>query len=152
MSIVAKTRSRAVARKLVAVAGVVLAISGGGCLFQAAGGEDRRTGIDSVGPIESDKPVRVGQSTRDQALALLGKPSRTSDDGRAVEYEYRPATTYVGFVAPGGPCGLCGVYPFTVRGHESMYLGFDDAGVLTRLSSSRDPHPTDWRQFASSTR
>jgi hypothetical protein len=136
-------------RKLILVSQYLLTISTSGCLFEPSPSEERQTGIDRVGTAESNRQVRVGQTTRDETLSILGRPSSVSGDGRVVEYTYHPVTLRAGFIAPGGPCGLCGVYPFSFHSRESLYLSFDPAGVLTRYASSRDPDPPGWRKFPS---
>jgi hypothetical protein len=92
-------------------------------------------------------PVRIGQTTRPQAIASLGKPTRVSSDGRAIEYVYQPITGHRGYVALGGPCGLCGNYPWEVRTRETLWLAFDRTGILCRCATSRDNKATYFRLF-----
>jgi hypothetical protein len=139
-------------RKLCFSVSVLLMVSLSGCLYERATPEERQTGTDKIGTPESQKPVRIGQTTFDETVSTLGKPSRVSSNGRAVEYTYQPISGHGGFVSLGGPCGLCGVYPFTYRGHESLWLGFDGSGVLSRCASTRDGSPTDWEHFSAAAR
>src|SRR5690349_4092015 len=83
-----------------------------GCLHAVATPEERRTGIDLVGPAKSSTPIRVGVSTRSEVVQALGEPKEFSADGRAIAYSYNPIVARSGFVFLGGPCGLCGYYPF----------------------------------------
>ena len=134
-----------------AASGVAMLAGVCGCLFEPAAPTERLTGVDLVGPPGSAAPLRAGQTSRPQALNTLGNPSRVSSDGRAVEYDYQPVTTHVGFIFIGGPCGLCGYYPFQVHGSERLWLAFNDDGTLTRYATSRDHTPTDWDRFQAAT-
>jgi len=118
-----------------------------GCLYAPAEPAERRTGIDAVGAANSDSAVQIGVTTRAQAVAVLGKPQRVSSDNRAIEYSYHPITGHRGYVFLGGPCGMCGYYPWDVHTHETLWLAFDTSGIVSRAASTRDALPISWSAF-----
>ena len=125
----------------------LLVLGLGGCLHSAATPEEQQDGIDLVGEAETSAPIRVGVSTRSDVAAALGEPKQVSADGRAIAYSYDPIVSRSGFVFLGGPCGLCGYYPFEERGREDLWLAFDQAGTLKSYASSRKKSGGDWESF-----
>src|SRR5262245_42752985 len=109
-------------RELLTILALVLLSGLNGCLHAVATPEERRTGIDLVGSAESSAPIRVGVSTRSEVIRSLGEPKDVSSDGRAIAYSYNPIVARSGFVFLGGPCGLCGYYPFEDRTKEDLWL------------------------------
>ncbi len=126
---------------------VAVATGTAGCLYSPAEPGERRTGVDNIGVADGPASLRLGTATRAQVVAQLGSPKLTGVGGRAVGYEYDPITGHRGYVALGGPCGLCGNYPWDVRTHETLWLAFNSEDVLCRAVSSRDAHPPDWAAF-----
>jgi hypothetical protein len=133
---------------------ICVCLQGGlaGCantLYLPATPEERRTGVDLVGPAGSKLPIEAGNTSRSQIIGQLGKPERVSPDGRAIGYTYDPISGHRGHVALGGPCGLCGVYPIDLRTHETLWLAFGNDGTLNRYTSSREPGQVNWEAFCS---
>lgn len=118
-----------------------------GCLHEVAAPKERRTGIDLVGSAKSSAPIRVGLSTRSEVVRALGEPKEVSSDGRAIAYSYSPIVARSGFVFLGGPCGLCGYYPFEDRIKEDLWLAFDRDDILKLFASSREKGAGDWKVF-----
>lgn len=80
-----------------------------------------------VGNAESDRPVRVGQTTRDEVVRVLGLPSHASPDGRLAVYTWKVRNGLI--VWP-----LC-FQAYSQFGARGLELRFDPTGVLleTRL-------------------
>jgi hypothetical protein len=141
----------AVLRDVFLLAGLLLPLSSAGCLYSAVPPEKRQTGVDLVGSNSSAAPIRVGVTKRPDVIATLGTPQRVSADGRSIGYAYSPVVGRRGYVGLGGPCGLCGYYPWEVHAHETLWLGFDENGILSRSASSRDHPAVQWETFRAQT-
>ena len=76
-----------------------------------------------VGPADSRKPVRVGQTTRDQVLKLLGMPYVQASDGSALAYTW----TIQHGVAVWPLCFTAN----SVKGYRTLVLRFDAEGRLS---------------------
>jgi hypothetical protein len=75
-----------------------------------------------VGDKGSDKPVRVGRATEADGRRLLGDPPYSSDDGRVFAYTWMVRNGVIVFP-------LC-FSADSLRGHRTLVLRFDEAGVL----------------------
>ncbi len=130
--------------------GLLLPLSAG-CLEAPATQQERMTGVDHVGPNDSEKPLRVGQASREMVIAQLGPPTKLSRGRSCIGYEFDAVVGHKGYVTIGGPCGMCGEYPWKMLAKETLWLAFDQAGVLKSYNSSRDKPVVAWDQFVAST-
>ena len=134
-------------RRILILLAPLLMVGLSGCLYATATPEERQNGIDRVGRGETSAPIRVGVSTRSQVVQALGQPKEASADGRAIAYSYNPIVARSGFIFVGGPCGLCGYYPFEYRTKENLWLAFNREDKLKSYTSSREKSDADWQAF-----
>jgi hypothetical protein len=118
-----KTFRESVAIALVVVGMLALI----GCIyipgsFQPSGGGPRPE--TKVGKANSDKPVRVGRSTREDVLRELGRESASEPDPQTLEYLYTIDT--------GALVSICGGFPLSERRRLRLEFGAD--GVLRDFS------------------
>jgi hypothetical protein len=78
-----------------------------------------------VGDANSRKPIRVGQTHRDDVMRLLGPPPFVTPDGRGAVYPWR-ATRGV-WVMP-----LCFMVE-SMHSYHGVFLTFDERGYLERF-------------------
>jgi hypothetical protein len=118
-----KTFRESVAIALVVVGTLALI----GCIyvpgsFQPSGGGPRPE--TKVGAINSDKPLRVGRSTREDVFRELGRDDVTEPDHWTLVYSYRIDT--------GAILSICGGLPLSES--RELRLEFGDDGVLRTFS------------------
>jgi hypothetical protein len=106
---------------LVAGAGVYLLI---GCIplpgnFKPTRGERPET---RIGKADSDRPIRIGRTTRQGVREVLGLPAAATPDQRVVAYSYSVNTMTI--LWP-----LC-FRAEPVRGSRYLVLRFDEADLL----------------------
>ena len=136
-------------RPLLALTALLL-VAAGGCVITPAKSPEMRS--EQVGQ-DSNSPVRVGVTTRDAALEILGKPNYSTQHDVAMGYLFTVKTgTARGLLV--GPCtpyiGSADVYDA-----DDVWLEFDERGVLKRAEKhliKRHHHDMEaaWRSFASS--
>jgi hypothetical protein len=122
----------------------------GGCVITPARSPEVRSA--RVG-YDSGSPVRVGVTTRDTTLGILGKPNYSTQHDAAMGYLFAVKTgTARGLLV--GPCtpyiGSADVYD-----DDDVWLEFDGQGVLKRVEKQlikRHHHDMEaaWRAFAKS--
>ena len=95
--------------------------------------------IEKVGQAKSRKPVRVGATSREQVLTILGPPAAQTSDGRVLAYTWEVLRGI--WVWP-----LC----FMIEqrpGARTLVLRFDDGGVLQSYEVLADAPPLAPMQF-----
>jgi hypothetical protein len=105
---------------------VLFAFACSGCIFTPATNVPLRSAM--VG--EDDNAVlKVGRADRALVLSVLGTPSLTTVDGRAVGYLFATLEgTQSGLML--GPCSQLGFGTTEVYGNDDVWLAFDRSGVL----------------------
>jgi hypothetical protein len=83
-----------------------------------------------IGDAKSSKPVRLGTTTREQVLTVLGAPAAVSYNGRDVAYRWEVLNGF--WLAP-----LC-FSTLDARGYRLAVLRFDDAGVLRSVEYEKE--------------
>jgi len=135
--------------RLLALTPLLLAAAAG-CVITPVGSQELRSA--QIGR-DSKAPVRVGVTTRDETLGILGKPNYSTQHDAAMGYLFAVKTgTARGLLV--GPCtpyiGSADVYD-----DDDVWLEFDGQGVLKRVEKQlikRHHHDMEaaWRAFAKS--
>lgn len=107
-----------------------------GCLVWPFPTGDLLSGRGRILP-EYVSPLQVGQTTREEALLLLGEPDEVINGGTVLIYQWTEAR---GFVAFGG-YGSAVAIP--IPGHRDLRLEFDSQGRLIRKTFGKQT----WEEF-----
>jgi hypothetical protein len=108
----------------------------GGCIYIPAFGTEGKDVSRYFGEANSDAPLRVGVSTKDEVISLLGEPKSLPDDAvfgvvqsqdpQALTYRWQTRRGYGGMLI--GSCSGLGWF----KDDHSMTLYFDDRQVIDR--------------------
>ncbi|HET6247588.1 MAG TPA: hypothetical protein VFE47_07825 [Tepidisphaeraceae bacterium] len=130
---------RPLSRNLIAwLIAVIGACASGGCVFIPAFGVTQGQDVSkSVGTADSKAPLRVGLSTRNDVIKLLGEPKPAADDwilkggepkdSHKLIYYWQTLQWYGGMLL--GPCSGLG----WLKDYHSLAFHFDNGWVIDQV-------------------
>ena len=99
-----------------------------------------------VGDGNSSRPLRTGQSTRQDIIRVLGQPTAEKPDGSALAYGWRVQNGFTVWPL----CFLAGKVGYSVDGQRMLVLRLDERGTLKSFEILK--HNDPWLQLMSAYR